>query len=133
LAYAITSPRLLTGKLLRVVRISGPVATWVKRLRDQRAGRHEQQRMAVGRRGGEVAQGRREGVARAVLDIDGGAQALADLLRHEVRHHVGCATGHPADDELDRLTGEILRLDRADRRGDKHRCDERHARLDKAS
>jgi hypothetical protein len=81
----------VTGERRQVERVIG-----VQRLRDQRACRHEQQRVAVGQCAGEFGQGRDEVFAGAVPDIDGGAQALAHLLRHVARHHVGCVTSKPS-------------------------------------
>jgi hypothetical protein len=88
--------------------------------------------MAVGRRGGELPQGRHEGVAGTVLDIDIGVQALTHPLRHQARDHVGCATGRPPDGDRDRLAGKILRFDGAERRGSKCRDNERYTRAEKA-
>ena len=104
----------------------------MQRLGDQRAGRHQQQRMAVGRRGAELAQRRHGVVAGTVLDIDMGVEALADPMRHEAGHDIGGPTGRPADHQPDRLAGQILRCDRAERRGDKRRDKERRARAAKA-
>ncbi len=82
----------------------------VQRLRDQRAGRDEEQRMAVRRRAGELAQRRNEIAARLVLNEHGGAKVLAHLLRHQARHHVSSATRRQPDDDADRFSGlQLLR------------------------
>ena len=67
-----------------------------------------------------------------VLDSDGGVQARTQLLRHEAHHRIGSAVGLLPDNQPDRLTGKILRLDRAEH-GDEGRDHERQARLRSAS
>ena len=81
----------------------------VERLGDDDARRDHEQRVAVRRRAGQFAQRRLEGGARLVLDIDIGVQAIGQLLRDQPRGDVGGAAGDQADDDADRLVGEILR------------------------
>jgi hypothetical protein len=88
----------------------------MQRLRDQHAGGNEEQRVAVGWRGGEFAQRWNEVAAGSVLDEHSGAQVFAHLLRDEARHHVGRTAGGEPDEETDRFGGKILRRGRR-RRG----------------
>ena len=81
----------------------------VKRLRDQGAGRDEEQRVPVGRSTGELAQRRDEIAAGLVLNQNRGVQAFAHLLRHHARHHVGRAAGRKPDQHADRPARQVLR------------------------
>jgi len=97
----------------------------MQRLGDQRAGRNKEQRVAVGRRIRELAQGRDEIAAGLVFDEDRRAEIFAHLLRDQTRHDIGRAAGGEPDEDADRpagkvLTGKVLRL-----RGLRARCEHR--------
>jgi hypothetical protein len=81
-------------------------------------------RVAVGRRGGDLLRGDVAAGAGAVLDDDGLPDVLGELLRNDARRRVGAAAGREAHGERDRMGREILlRVER--RRGERREqeCD----------
>ena len=94
----------------------------MQRLGDQRAGRNEEEGMAVGRRARELSQSRNEIAADFVLDKNRGAEVFAHLLCDQARHDVGRAAGRQSDEEADRLAGKVLRVGRSGRAGEQDRA-----------
>lgn len=78
-------------------------AIGVNRRRDGEAARHREQRVAVGRRARNGSIRDDAADAGAILDNEGTAQSLAQLLRKQPRLDVVPAAGRLADDHAHRL------------------------------
>ncbi len=103
------------GEVERIVRM--------QRLRDQRAGRDEEQRVAVGRRAGELAHGRNEIAAGFVFNQHRRVEAFAHLLGDDACHDIGGAAGREPDQHADGAAGKILSV--GGNRKERNQC---HAR-----
>ncbi len=71
--------------------------------------RHQQQRVAIGRRAGNLLRAQVAGGAGLVLDHERLAHAVAQLLRQQAHHDVIGAARRVRHNDLDGLGGEGLR------------------------
>ena len=73
----------------------------------QRADRPNRERVAVGRRLGDIVHPERERAARLVLDNHRTAENGSNLGSEDARHRVGRAAGRLRHDQADRLVGIV--------------------------
>ena len=90
-------------------RVVGQVVAHVRRDAD-RAERGEEQRGAVGLRLRHVVGADRAVGAGLVLDDDGLAEDVLDLVGDQAADEIGRAAGREGDHDVDRLVGKVLRL-----------------------
>jgi len=72
---------------------------------NQRADRPDRERVAVGRRLGDIVHAERECAARLILDDHGAAENGSHLGGEDARHRIGRAAGRLRHDQADRLVG----------------------------
>ncbi len=90
------------------LRVVGRVG--IGRRRDGVGRRLDQQRVAVGPCAGDGGGADRAARSRLVLDDEGLAELLAELLGDHARHHVGRAAGGQRHDDVHRPVGPALRV-----------------------